>query len=299
MKLRPATPDDIPAIVELFDAGKVAYEEPYGSVDELRLWLTSPKVELERDVRLCFAYGRLVGYVDVDPIGEDPVRWWCDVRLHPHADFTAVVPDLLAWAEWRAGEGIMRTWAPSTLDALRREYECRGLRRIRASYRMELDLAELPEPVFPDGIEVRMLGEGEERVAYEVHGETFEDSWEHVRDPYEEWSHYLLEAESFDPTLWFLAWDGAEPAAIAICRLRNDIGWVGILGVRRVWRQRGLGRALLLHAFHEFRRRGLTRAGLGVDAESLTGANRLYESVGMHVARQLDFYEKKLPAQLP
>ena len=71
-------------------------------------------------------------------------------------------------------------------------------------------------------------------------------------------------------------------------------GWVGILGVLREWRRRGIGRALLLHAFHEFKRRGLPRAGLGVDAESLTGANRLYESAGMHVVRQLDFFEKQL-----
>jgi ribosomal protein S18 acetylase RimI-like enzyme len=49
---------------------------------------------------------------------------------------------------------------------------------------------------------------------------------------------------------------------------------------------------LLLHSFAEFRRRGLRRAGLGVDAESLTGANRLYEEAGMHVSARFDIYEK-------
>jgi ribosomal protein S18 acetylase RimI-like enzyme len=49
-----------------------------------------------------------------------------------------------------------------------------------------------------------------------------------------------------------------------------------------------------LHAFHEFRRRGFHAAALGVDAESLTGANRLYESAGMRVVRQSDVYEKAL-----
>jgi mycothiol synthase len=76
--------------------------------------------------------------------------------------------------------------------------------------------------------------------------------------------------------------------------VRDGVGWVGILGVLRDWRRRGIGRALLLHSFDEFRRRGLPRAGLGVDAESLTGANRLYESVGMHVVRRLDFFDKQL-----
>lgn len=44
-----------------------------------------------------------------------------------------------------------------------------------------------------------------------------------------------------------------------------------------------LGRALLFHAFREFRRRGTSKVSLHVDAQSHTGATRLYESAGMHV----------------
>jgi ribosomal protein S18 acetylase RimI-like enzyme len=293
--LRPATLDDFDAIAGLFSAGIEIYEELAFEPEQLRLWLTSPRLDLNRDVRLLYEDSALLGYVDVDPIGEDPVRWWCDVRLHPDADFAQIVPELLAWAEERSGPGVMRTWCPSRLEPLRREFERRGLRRIRGSYRMEIELDDLPEPVVPAGIEIRTLEAGQERVAYEVHEETFADSWDHVSEPYEEWRHYLVEAESFDPTLWFLAWDGSEPAAVEICRVRDDVGWIGVLGVRRRWRNRGLGRALLLCAFHEFKRRGLQWAGLGVDAESLTGAHRLYESAGMRVARQLDFFEKPLP----
>jgi ribosomal protein S18 acetylase RimI-like enzyme len=72
----------------------------------------------------------------------------------------------------------------------------------------------------------------------------------------------------------------------------GELGWIGVLGVRRSARTRGIGRALLLHAFAEFRDRGMTRAGLGVDAESLTGANKLYEQVGMCVSARFDIYEK-------
>lgn len=294
MTLRPARPEDFDAIAQLFEAGVGIYEELAFEPEQLRLWLTSPRLDLERDVRLLFDDSGLLGYVDVDQIGENPVRWWCDVRLHPDADFERIVPELLAWAEERAGPGVMRTWCPSRLVPLRREFERRGLNRIRASYRMEIELDDLPTPVLPAGIQIRTLKSGQERIAYEVHEETFADSWDHVSEPYDEWLHYLVKAESFDPTLWFLAWDGSEPAAVEICRVRDDVGWVGVLGVRRAWRKRGLGRALLLHAFHEFKRRGLERAGLGVDAESLTGAHRLYESAGMHVARQLDFFEKPL-----
>jgi len=33
-----------------------------------------------------------------------------------------------------------------------------------------------------------------------------------------------------------------------------------------------------------------------VDAQSLTGATRLYEKAGMHMERQFSFYEKELRA---
>jgi ribosomal protein S18 acetylase RimI-like enzyme len=114
--------------------------------------------------------------------------------------------------------------------------------------------------------------------------------------PFEEWQHWLM-GEGFDPTLWFVLEDGGEVAAVELCREHEGeagLGWVSVLGVRKQWRRQGLGRALLLHAFHEFRRRGFHGAALGVDAESLTGANRLYESAGMRVVRQSDVYEKAL-----
>ena len=72
------------------------------------------------------------------------------------------------------------------------------------------------------------------------------------------------------------------------------MGWVNILGVRRPWRKRGIGVALLEHSFGEFYRRGILKAGLGVDAESLTGALRLYEKAGMHVHLIFDNYEKTI-----
>jgi mycothiol synthase len=71
---------------------------------------------------------------------------------------------------------------------------------------------------------------------------------------------------------------------------------VGTLGVRRPWRRRGVALALLQHSFGEFYRRGLRKAGLGVDASSLTGATRLYRKAGMRSdpAYQYDLYEKEL-----
>ena len=97
--------------------------------------------------------------------------------------------------------------------------------------------------------------------------------------------------------LWFLAWDGTDACGVVICRrhaIDPDLGWVAALAVRREWRRRGIGHALLAHAFGAFAERNLTRAGLGVDAESPTGANSLNEDVGMSATRRFDIYERAL-----
>jgi ribosomal protein S18 acetylase RimI-like enzyme len=98
--------------------------------------------------------------------------------------------------------------------------------------------------------------------------------------PVEEWEKRRLDAPDTDLSLWFVARDGG--------------GWIGAVGVVEGWRRRGIGRALLLHAFGEFHRRGAPHAGLGVDVDNPTGATRLYEGVGMRVVREDVVYEKEL-----
>ena len=110
----------------------------------------------------------------------------------------------------------------------------------------------------------------------------------------EEWKHSRFDDPEFDPTLWPIAWDGDEVAGFSLNRYRMGIGWIRTLGVRRPWRKRGLGEALLLHSFGEFYRRGTKTIGLGVDAQNPTGATRLYQKAGMYAASEFVTYEKEL-----
>jgi ribosomal protein S18 acetylase RimI-like enzyme len=52
------------------------------------------------------------------------------------------------------------------------------------------------------------------------------------------------------------------------------------LGTLRSHRKRGIASALVLTACRAFREQGFTHAALGVDSESPTGANRLYQTLG-------------------
>jgi mycothiol synthase len=299
MKLRAPREDDFAAMLEVLNAGgRAAYGEDELSAPELRTWLSSPKVDRERDIRVVEQDGRLVGYVDVDPLGTDPVRWWTSIKAHPEADVAAVVGKLVRWAEQRAGAGILRVWNPSAVPGMGAAFERLGLRPVRHSYRMAIQFeGELHAPTWPRGISVRTFREGEGRAVYDAFCETWLDTWEPEEEPFEEWVHWMLKREGFDPCLWFLACEADVIAGFSLCRpseTRADTGIVNLLGVRRPWRRRGLGEALLRHSFAEFHRRGFPRVVLGVDADSPTGAPRLYERAGMHVVRRVDFYEKEL-----
>jgi mycothiol synthase len=297
MTLRPPEDDDFHAMLELMNAHQLAaFGEADLTEDELRTWLTSPSVGIERDIRVLEHEGRLLGYVDVDSNRADPPLWWCDLKFAPDADADSIAAKLVGWLEERVDTGRVRVWTSATDARMIAALERLGFAPARHSYRMEIDLAdEVPEPVWPSGISVRTLVEGEVPRIHEAFLEVWQDTSDPPNDTLEEWNHWLLRAETFEPSLWFLALAGDELAGFAVCRKdTNDpaAGHVELLGVRRPWRKQGLGHALLLHSFQAFRRRGWTRGTLGVDASSPTGATRLYERAGMSVYRDTLFLER-------
>ena len=181
-------------------------------------------------------------------------------------------------------------------DAAPALFAAHGYREVRRFWDMGIELAGDPAlAVVPDGMSVARFAEADARPFHAALEEAFSDHWEHAPQPFDEWWDAKRAAPDYDPTLWFLVRDGDEVAAV----VRNDPnrhggGYVGALGVRRAWRGRGLGRALLQESFREFHRRGMPRATLGVDAENPTGATALYESVGMRVISETVVYEKAL-----
>jgi mycothiol synthase len=274
---------------------------------EIRRWFAQPDFDVERDVFVAEQAGRVSAYADVSDEGKRGEQFWIDVRLPPDGGEAAGAA-LLAAAEARAaelaagrprdGERRLISGTSSVNERLAGVLENAGYRLYRHSFRMEIDLGgDLPEAQLPEGIDVGPFASGDERAVFDAMNEAFEDTWDHVLWDFEEWRHWTTGRDDFDPTLWWLARDGDELAGASLCRvheIERDMGWVSTLAVRRRWRRRGLARALLGLCFHEFRRRGLARVGLGVDADSLTGANRLYESAGMRPVRRWDLYEKRL-----
>jgi mycothiol synthase len=241
-------------------------------------------------MRLAERDGAAVGYADVS---EEGGRWSIDLRaLDPGA-----ARELLRASVARAGAGaLVRGYAPS-LDAIAAEvYSDLGFAVVRHSFQMRIELSgPPPAPSFPSGVEVRSMRLGEEPRVHAAHMDAFADHWDFHEQSYEQWRRWQRDVEGFDRTLWFLALEGEEIAGLALCGPHHSaepgFGWVSVLGVRPPWRRRGLGDALLRHAFRTLFERGFTRIGLGVDAENTTGAVRLYERAGMRAIRRTDTWE--------
>jgi mycothiol synthase len=279
--LRPPHEEESAAIAALLSTHA---PEPITEERVRRSW-GAPGVDVERDVRVLVVDGEILGFAAVKV--EDEHTW---IELHGRD-----LGELIDWATALArGRVFAGGWQAN--EEVRAALLQKGFALARHSYRMAIDLdEELPEPRWPDGVSVRSFRAGEGPAVHETHMETFEDSWEHTYEPYDEWSHWMLERPGFDPDLWLVATAEDEIAGIALCRLHEGdprTGWVSILGVRRPWRRQGLGRALLFESFRRLAAHGCARAILGVDASSLTGAHTLYENAGMRVISTFDVYEQ-------
>jgi ribosomal protein S18 acetylase RimI-like enzyme len=106
----------------------------------------------------------------------------------------------------------------------------------------------------------------------------------------------------FDPSLWRVAWQGDQVAGMVLSFIdkdENEIyghkrGYTENICVRRPWRRQGLAKALIALSLIALKERGMTEAGLGVDAENISGALHLYESMGYRVVKTSTIYRKPI-----
>lgn len=300
----PASLDAIDEAVECLNDCSMA-ELGYAdtTAETLRAMWTLPEFEIARDVLFVRdRTGELVALETANARAPYAVVWsWGGVR--PAHTGLGIASALLDWAKGRAKER-MAAAAPD-IEVVHEVFyvaahepsvklmDDHGFVVVRYHNTMAVEFDGPPEePVLPEGIEVRQVRLGvDEPAAALAAEEAFLDHFGHIPSTseaaIERFTHWINHDDA-DPSLMWIAWDGDEVAGNLACwpvgDVNPDYGHVGSLSVRRPWRGRGLGRALLLWAFGEFYRRGKSGADLEVDAESLTGAVRLYESVGMKTA---------------
>jgi mycothiol synthase len=292
--IRRPTEADAPAVADLIAALETHFlgRPEMNAPDLLDEWR---ELDLAQDAWLVEVDGRPAGYAAL----YTKRHTFVDAYVHPDAFGRGIGSQLVELSEQEArrrGITLLRNGVMGKDERAHALLEARGYRIVRRFYRMEIELdAPPPPPVWPEGLTPSPYEPREARAFHAALEEAFADHWGHRPESFEDWRRRMLEAPDVNTTVWWAVKQGDEIAAAAICDVeRYGAGWVALMGVRKQWRRRGLGLALLRHCFGELYARGQRVVGLGVDAENPTGATRLYERAGMHEIFDSVVYEKQL-----
>jgi ribosomal protein S18 acetylase RimI-like enzyme len=228
--------------------------------------------------------------------GEDQAHEICKLRevtatrldASPFADDT-VQQDWLA----AAGYTKRRTWPQMTRPVTSDE------------------ATSLPEP--REGVTLRRVSShenglpvaGDLHLVHEMLESSFEDHFNSYRESFPEFVQRLREDPGHRWDHWWLAFvdgDDGQPLAagalVGTVLQENAAGhegsYVEYIGVHRDARGRGVAKALLYAVIADAAQRGRDRVGLEVDADSPTGADGLYASMGWKTDYVLESWFKEV-----
>lgn len=303
-------PDDLDEVVALVNACDIhVVGEVDSGRDDIAGMFSSPTTDRDASLLVHDAEG-LVGFVwlERDVTAGDT---WVDVYAHPERWTTEVLDaglrhgvqmavrhrDASGATSWKASSGSFGNDA-----ALGAALERAGFTRVRRFWRMRIDFAEAGLPASPaplaDDVELVVVRDEEARRAvFGVRQDSFRDHWDFVDRGYDEFVEQFDALGGKDPDGWWLVLVGGVPAAICLMddsRAELGDGYVRTLGVARAFRGRGLAQMLLERAFLYYRDLGRSGVQLSVDSDSPTGANHLYEKVGMRASRIMDAWTREL-----
>ena len=276
---RPATRDDLAAVVEMFCAYDVAFRAGVDTdeADFTDDW-DQPGFDWVAATLVLEDEGRVLGFGTV-------VEEYADAMTV--LDRTDLLPPLLDWVEQHAAP--LEHYVPDGDDDRAALLQQRGWTATRRFWRMRRPLeGDLPAVVWPEGVTVRDYERprDDEAVHALITTSFREIGGQHER-AFEDWKRFLLDTERYDPSLYLVAEAGGAVVGAALSQpVGEDYGFVRQLAVSPTQRGRGLGLALLHECFRRHAARGLPATVLGVDAGNPTGALDLYEKAGMRVHEQ-------------
>jgi mycothiol synthase len=300
-------------------ADLVKLNEPTGQLDDdilvgdLQRFLDAPDVDRARDLRLWKdTSGKLIGFGQLlMPKHNDEIEGDLYFDVHPTRR-DALESEILQWSERRMREVgqrralsmKLRTHSRSDKIDRRMLLERQGFTTERGFLTMTCPLdGPISSPTLPSGFTLQWLSlERDLKAWVELFNESFIDHWNH-QDLTVATARDWFKNPDYKPELNLIA-VAPDGTFAAFCvgylnleenaRSGRNEGWIKLLGTRRGFRKLGLGRAILLAAMRQLKAAGVECVKLGVDAQSLTSATQLYQSVGFGPVNTWLSYVKKI-----
>jgi len=221
--------------------------------------------------------------------GEDPGT----TRALVEAGLTVAAEVIPSEPGWTVSSGCVKEDI-----ALSRALDAVGFEHTRTYARMVRSLASMSAamPPAPHGIRLEIAKSPEQlSQLHRTHMSAFNRHYGFTERTEADYLHLLANGDGPTPDRWWLAM--AADQAVGLCiqddsRAEFSTAWVRTLGVLSTHRGRGIARWLLLSACADAVDRGMSEIGLTVDTENITGATRLYESVGMRAHLSIALWEK-------
>jgi len=207
-------------------------------------------------------------------------------------------------------EGVPRyfeSFASDTEVAAEKMLLSEGFEPIRHGFEMVRPLSEpIADNALSGGLEVRAAAPDQYRTVWDAFQEAFQDHWGYTSAKEEDYERWLNES-IFQPELWQVAWDGDQVAGMVlnfVVEAENEEynrkrGYTEFICVRRPWRKQGVATALITRSMKMLKEMGMTEAALGVDTQNLSGALRLYESLGFRQVKRHSTYRKPMEQVCP
>ncbi len=260
--------------------------------------------------------------VNGEPVAYSRVSWWQEedplcriycyfVNIHPVWREKGIETALITWCEARLKEiadshplDIPRffqiesnEFKPDFNDLL----ASLGYAPVRYFIEMVRSLEDFPSAELPPDVDVRPVAKDQERKVWEASCEAFRDHWGFAKQDDKHYQRYIS-SKYFQPELWQVAWNGDTVVASVLNYIDHDYneknqrlrGWTEDISTHRAWRKRGLARALIVRSMHMHKALGMTEVGLGVDTDSPTGAQKLYQNLGYQKEKTFITYRKPM-----
>jgi mycothiol synthase len=305
---RPATPDDIDAIMEVVQAAdRVDHPTWVTPREEIAETFESAWIDPERNTLVGIdSAGRFVavGGMQVHPSRDVHLHAYLTGTVHPELRGRGIGRELMRWEHERALEALREldsdlpaaifVYAEETDLRARHLAERRGLVEERWFTTMVRDLAlEIPDVEPVGDVVVRGYDPSFKEAARLARNDAFRDHWGSLETPPERWAQFI-EGPFLRPDLSRIAVEGDRIVAFALGSV-NEADWeaqgytgvyVDLIGVVRDRRGRRLAPAVITALLKAARDAGLEKVVLDVDTESPTGANSLYGRLGFEATER-------------
>jgi GNAT superfamily N-acetyltransferase len=298
---RPSSVTDAPGIWKLLDdISRFEHRNGVMSLDDVRRQFDDSAINPETDTLIGLTEeGQVIAQARVEAWQTtNEVRASLYGAVHPNHRRRGIGSFLLTWMEACPRQRFVAiNGSASGLLQVRREaqvpdctalYEQFGYHPLRYFYDMQRDLrtgnSSVPSHALYGDLALCNWHPDLDDATLAAWNDSFRDAWDYESTGIESWRRLFADNPDFHPASSFLALYIEEVAGLRLSWVRpekdrvvcGNQGWVAYLGVRRVWRGRGVATAPLCETMRAYQALGIDFAGLGADADSPTSAHQLY-----------------------